>query len=97
MHGKTGELFTIKVPVGTVVKQLPLRRDTGEEVLHHLYLFFSIFRLQFLMIVVVVVATTGGGLGRPGEGRRQHHGGERRQGRKVRRRLPPPRSHLTFR
>jgi GTPase involved in cell partitioning and DNA repair len=32
MHGKTGELFTIKVPVGTVVKQLPLQRDTGEEV-----------------------------------------------------------------
>ena len=32
MHGKTGELFTIRVPVGTVVKQLPLRKDTGEEV-----------------------------------------------------------------
>jgi GTPase involved in cell partitioning and DNA repair len=32
MHGKTGEVYTIRVPVGTVVKHLPLRRDSGEEV-----------------------------------------------------------------
>lgn len=32
MNGKSGEPTTIVVPVGTVVKKIPLRRDTGEQV-----------------------------------------------------------------